>query len=219
MTFPLTLGPGQEGYLASPDLGNYYMWEGKATSAHYYINDQGISEDDACTWAKDGDARGNWAPVIFGTSFDGKSQKGYSSLKQNELNRKTKLNYSISFEGDGVVSPCSYKKSTDQYCQGDSCWTVKDDPNRGCTVSHPFTSMIIELTLNSYRLVARLAAPSLWSSLTSPGARDRGSRPETLFISLLCSFFLRQTSSLGYPTYKLHGLYSRHVEDTQFSNI
>ncbi|EAT81986.1 hypothetical protein HBH56_104040 [Parastagonospora nodorum] len=133
MTFPLTLGPGQEGYLASPDLGNYYMWEGKATSAHYYINDQGISEDEACTWAKDGDARGNWAPVIFGTSFDGKSQKGYSSLKQNELNRKTKLNYSISFEGDGVASPCSYKKSTDQYCQGDSCWTVKDDPNRGCT--------------------------------------------------------------------------------------
>ncbi|KAL5119826.1 Beta-glucosidase (SUN) [Pleosporales sp. CAS-2024a] len=136
MTFPLTLTPGQTGYLANPDVSKYYFWKGMTTSAQYYVNNQGISEADGCTWAQAGDARGNWAPGIIGTSFDDmKAHKGYTSLKQNELNLATKLNYSITFGGDGVVSPCSYKKSTDQYCQGDSCWSVKDDPGRGCTAA------------------------------------------------------------------------------------
>jgi hypothetical protein len=147
MTFPLTVGPGETGYLANPDQSKYYFWGGAATSAHYYVNNQGISEAEACTWAKPGDARGNWAPTIFGTSFDDRaSHKGYSSLKQNELNRGTKLDYSISFEGDGVDCKCSYKKSTDQYCEGSDCWSVKDDPNRGCTVSFARKFMLIALT-------------------------------------------------------------------------
>jgi hypothetical protein len=131
MTFPLTVGPGETGYLASPDLSKYYFWDGKPTSAHYYVNNQGVSEADACTWATEGSGRGNWAPVIFGTSFDDKTKKGYSSLKQNELNKHDKLNYSITFKGTVDASACSYKKSADQYCQGDDCWT---DRNRGCTV-------------------------------------------------------------------------------------
>jgi hypothetical protein len=64
-------------------------------------------------------------------SFDDKAKKGYSSLKQNELNKHDKLNYSITFKGTVDASACSYKKSADQYCQGDDCWT---DRNRGCTV-------------------------------------------------------------------------------------
>jgi hypothetical protein len=172
MTFPLTVGPGETGYLANPDQSKYYFWGGAATSAHYYVNNQGISEADACTWAKPGDARGNWAPAIFGTSFDDKaSHKGYSSLKQNELNRGTKLDYSISFEGNGVVSKCSYKKSTDQYCEDNSCWSVKDDPNRGCTVSLIPMFILIPL-IELHRPVSALAAPSTSSSTTiSVGVR------------------------------------------------
>ncbi|KAH7068156.1 hypothetical protein BKA63DRAFT_423691 [Paraphoma chrysanthemicola] len=134
MTFPLTVGPGQTGFLANPDQNKYFFWSGNPTSAHYYVNKQGVSEDEACTWAKPGDDRGNWAPAIIGTSWDDiNMNQGYSSLKQNELRKDVPLDYSITFTGDGVVSPCKYKKSLDQYCQADDCWSRKEQPDRGCT--------------------------------------------------------------------------------------
>lgn len=133
MTFPLTLGPGESGYLANPDQAKYFFWQGKPTSAHYYINKQGVSEAEGCTWSKPTEAKGNWAPAIFGTSWDDiHANQGFSSLKQNELNKNALLDYSITFTGDGVVSPCSYKHKTDEYCESDKCWHDKD---RGCTVS------------------------------------------------------------------------------------
>lgn len=136
MTFPLTVGPGETGYLANPNQKSYFFWNNRATSAHYYVNKQGVSEAEGCTWSTQSEARGNWAPAIFGTSWDDiNSHMGYSSLKQNELNRATKLDYSITFTGDEVNAPCSYKKSSDQYCEGEKCWCVKDEPDRGCTVS------------------------------------------------------------------------------------
>jgi hypothetical protein len=148
MTFPLTLGPGETGYLANPDQSKYFFWKGDATSAHYYINNQGVSEADGCTWSKPSEARGNWAPTIFGTSFDDTVMKtGFSSLKQNELNREAQLDYSITFTGDGVNCPCSYNKSTNQYCENDKCWSVKDEPDRGCTVSYIMTIASMLLTL------------------------------------------------------------------------
>lgn len=134
MTFPLTLQPGQTGFLANPDQQKYFFWSGKPTSAHYYINDQGVSEADGCTWSAPGDNKGNWAPVIIGTSFDDiNTNQGFTSLKQNELNKNSPLNYSITFKGDGVISPCKYNRMTDQYCQGTECWSDRD---RGCTVSY-----------------------------------------------------------------------------------
>lgn len=132
MTFPLTIGPGETGYLANPDQDKYYFWEGKPTSAQYYVNSQGIPESEACTWAKPGDAKGNWSPTILGTSFD--KTEGFTGLSQNPERKDVALNYSITFTGDGVVSPCRYKKSTDQYCQDQTCWKRTDDPSRGCTV-------------------------------------------------------------------------------------
>jgi hypothetical protein len=150
MTFPLTLGPGETGYLANPDQSKYFFWKGDATSAHYYINDQGVSEAEGCTWSKPSEARGNWAPAIFGTSFDDKVMNtGFSSLKQNELNREAQLDYSITFTGDGVSCPCSYKKSTNQYCENDKCWSVKDEPDRGCTVIYTMTFNPMLLTLKT----------------------------------------------------------------------
>jgi hypothetical protein len=133
MTFPLTIGPGETGYLANPDQSKYFFWEGKPTSAHYYVNKQGVPESEACTWGQDGKGVGNWSPTIFGTSFDDiASNVGYSSLKQNELNWNERLDYSITFTGDGVTNACKYKASTGKYGQGNNWF---DSIQEGCTVS------------------------------------------------------------------------------------
>ncbi|KAI4676542.1 uncharacterized protein J4E88_007460 [Alternaria novae-zelandiae] len=133
MTFPVTVGPGETGFLANPDQQKYFFWQGKKTSAQYYVNKQGVPEDEACTWGTEMGGKGNWAPAVFGTSFDGGPMKeGFSSLKQNELCKKERLGYDITFIGDGVVSPCRYKSATNQWCQGDKCW---EDPDRGCTAA------------------------------------------------------------------------------------
>ncbi|KAI4952634.1 hypothetical protein J4E91_003106 [Alternaria rosae] len=133
MTFPVTVGPGETGFLANPDQQKYFFWQGKKTSAQYYVNKQGVPEDEACTWGTAMGGKGNWAPAVFGTSFDGgPMQEGFSSLKQNELCKKERLGYDITFIGDGVVSPCRYKSATNQWCQADKCW---EDPDRGCTAA------------------------------------------------------------------------------------
>lgn len=131
MTFPLTIAPGEIGYLANPDQGKYFFWEGKPTSAHYYVNKQGVPESEACTWGHDSKGVGNWSPTIFGTSFDDlASNVGYSSLKQNELNWNERLDYSITFIGDGVTNACKYKASTGKYGQGDQWFDIIRE---GCT--------------------------------------------------------------------------------------
>ncbi|KAF1945903.1 SUN-domain-containing protein [Clathrospora elynae] len=133
MTFPVTVGPGETGFLANPDQNEYFFWEGLKTSAQYYVNKQGVPENEACTWGKEMQGKGNWSPTVFGTSFDdGPMQQGFSSLKQNELCKNERLGYDITFTGDSVVSPCRYKSSTNQYCQGDAC---SDDMDRGCTAA------------------------------------------------------------------------------------
>jgi hypothetical protein len=169
MTFPLTVGPGETGYLANPDQNKYFFWSGNPTSAHYYVNKQGVSEDEACTWAQPGDDRGNWAPAIIGTSWDDiNMNQGFSSLKQNELRKDVPLDYSITFTGNGVVSPCKYKKSSDQYCQADDCWSRKEQPDRGCTVWVACT--IFKAVLIVRRLAPKKAAhSSLFCRMTSTG--------------------------------------------------
>jgi hypothetical protein len=138
MTFPVTVGPGETGFLANPDQQTYFFWQGKKTSAQYYVNKQGVPENEACTWGTEMGGKGNWAPAVFGTSFDdGPVHEGFSSIKQNELCKKERLGYDITFVGDGVISPCRYKSATNQWCEGDTCW---EDPDRGCTVCHPMFS-------------------------------------------------------------------------------
>ena len=136
MTFPVTVGPGETGWLANPDQEKYFFWNGKPTSAQYYVNKAGVPEKDACTWGKEMGGKGNWAPAVFGTSFDDHiMHQGFSSLKQNELCKKERLDYDIAFIGDDVVSACRYKSATNEWCEGTQCWS---DPDRGCTVSLQF---------------------------------------------------------------------------------
>lgn len=133
MTFPLTLGPGETGFLANPDTSRYYFWQGKATSAQYYVNKQGVPESEACTWGEPDKGKGNWSPTILGTSYDDqKADMGYTSIFQNQLSENERLDYDITFTGDGVSSPCKYKSATSQYCRGNICG---NNINEGCTVS------------------------------------------------------------------------------------
>ena len=148
MTFPLTLGPGQTGFLANPDQSKYYFWKNNPTSAQYYVNSQGVEEGMACTWAKPGDARGNWSPTIIGTSFDDSTAKeGFTGLSQNPERKDVALDYSITFTGDGVVSPCRYKKNEDQYCQDKDCWSRTGNPTKGCTVRFILTLTVMMLII------------------------------------------------------------------------
>ncbi|KAF2644075.1 SUN-domain-containing protein [Massarina eburnea CBS 473.64] len=131
-TVPLTIKPGQTGELANPDQSAYYFWGEKATSAQYYINKQGVSESEACTWGNGADAVGNWAPANFGTSWDDLNMNiGFSGLSQNKpTNPNDRLDFDVTFTGDGVSNPCKFKKSTGEYCSGDNCGR-----DVGCTAS------------------------------------------------------------------------------------
>lgn len=195
MTFPLTVGPGQTGYLANPDQNKYFFWSGNPTSAHYYVNKQGVSENDACTWAKPGDDRGNWAPAIIGTSWDDiNMNQGFSSLKQNELRKDVPLDYSITFTGNGIISSCKYKKSSDQYCQADDCWSRKEQPDRGCTVCIIYTK-IPEVWLTYLRLAQNKVAhlPSFFrTTSTSVSAVSSASLQSFHFLSSLSLLHGRQ---------------------------
>lgn len=66
MTIPASLNPASsEPYdLACPNADSYYQWQGKKTSAQYYVNKAGTSLSDACTWNSEGSDMGNWAPVV-----------------------------------------------------------------------------------------------------------------------------------------------------------
>ncbi|KAF9739784.1 hypothetical protein PMIN06_007167 [Paraphaeosphaeria minitans] len=110
-TLPLTIDPGETKELANPDQKSYYFWDNKPTSAQYYVNNQGVSEAQACTWGNGEGDTGNRAPVNIGTSFDDiLSNMGYTGLLQNKpTNPGAKLNFVIRFTGDGVSNPCSYK--------------------------------------------------------------------------------------------------------------
>ncbi|KAF1972447.1 SUN-domain-containing protein [Bimuria novae-zelandiae CBS 107.79] len=135
-TLPLTINPGETKELANPDQSAYYEWDGKATSAQYYVNNQGVEEKRACTWGNGSGDEGNRAPVNLGTSFvsiDRTTRKpvnaGFTALFQNKpTNPYAKLNFAIQFTGGGVSSPCTYKNG---HYNGDA----KGDNFDGCTAS------------------------------------------------------------------------------------
>jgi hypothetical protein len=100
-----------------------------ATSAQYYVNNQGVEQKRACTWGNGQGDDGNRAPVNIGTSFVSKMGVGFPALFQNKpTNPDAKLNFAIKFTGEGITSPCSYKNGV---YDGDGA-----GPNsNGCTVS------------------------------------------------------------------------------------
>lgn len=125
MVIPACANGGSSIPITNPVESDYYVWDGKQTSAQYYVNKKGYSAGDACVWnsAKDPKGAGNWAPVNLGV---GKTADGttWLSIFQNLPTSTALLDFNIEITGD-VSSKCSYINGV---------WT---GGSNGCTVSTP----------------------------------------------------------------------------------
>lgn len=124
MVIPTVVTAGGQNTLTVVDQGNYYMWEGKPTSAQFYVNNAGVSYEDGCIWGTPGSGIGNWAPLNFGAgSANGIS---YLSIIPNPNNRSP-ANFNVKIiatDGATVNGQCVYENG--QYNGGGS---------DGCTVA------------------------------------------------------------------------------------
>ncbi|KAF2470084.1 SUN-domain-containing protein [Lindgomyces ingoldianus] len=130
-TIPLTVGPGEEAVVATPDESKYYHHFGKETSAQYYINPAGVSEKDACWWTDGSKPQGNWAPVNLGAGYGGDGgHYAYISLQPNRPTTNAELDYTVELIADDMDGKCKYANG--QYWTGEG---YKDSVDGGCTVS------------------------------------------------------------------------------------
>lgn len=125
-TIPVELQPGSTNQLACPDAANYYNWQGKSTSAQYYLNPIGVAAKDACQWGSAGSNQGNWAPINFGVGY--KDGKTWLSIFQNKPTTYNSYSGTVEIQGD-LSASCKY--SNGQYCGATGC------NQDGCTVSFP----------------------------------------------------------------------------------
>lgn len=127
---PLNTQPESTSPLTCPDANNYFQWDGLPTSAQYYINNQGITVENACTWGTDGSDMGNWAPSYLGVGQDvyGKTWLSISSTAQNNPSSYSPLNYTVTIQGE-TSGNC--RVSNGKYCSGNN---YDDCNDQGCTV-------------------------------------------------------------------------------------
>jgi SUN family beta-glucosidase len=108
MVVPTLLSGQGSAAVAVVKEDSYYQWEGKPTSAQYYVNNAGVSVEDGCIWSTSGTTVGNWAPLVIGSgSLNGVT---YLSLIPNP-NNEAGTNYNVKFvPRDGAVTngECSY---------------------------------------------------------------------------------------------------------------
>ncbi|KAB8338948.1 hypothetical protein FH972_021888 [Carpinus fangiana] len=134
-TIPLSIQPGTTSNLTCPDGANYYQWEGKMTSAQYYVNNKGVSIQDACQWAEPDSNMGNFAPLNLGVGYSAGS--AWLSIFQNAPTTDAKLDYKVEIVGnnggyDNLAGRCKY--SNGKYCSGDAYETCSST-GAGCTVA------------------------------------------------------------------------------------
>ncbi|OKL55337.1 hypothetical protein UA08_09354 [Talaromyces atroroseus] len=124
-TLPTVVDAGSTVPLANPDGSTYYKWEGKDTSAQYYINPAGKKESVACVWGSSGSDVGNWAPMNLGVGYtDGVT---YISIFPNTPTTDATLDYNVRIEG--ASGSCYWDASSQTY--NDDSGTS----STGCTVS------------------------------------------------------------------------------------
>jgi SUN family beta-glucosidase len=132
MTLPIDSQPGTDIELAVIDQNEYFRWQGKPTSAQYYINPAGVPVQEACIWGNGAKRVGNWAPLNMGGSWVG--NEGFWSLFTNNPTQiDGYLDYDIKVSGD-VSFECAYGNG--QICANGVCHaTVGQISAQGCTVS------------------------------------------------------------------------------------
>lgn len=124
MVIPTIVEAGEEDYLTTVDEDSYFEWQGLKTSAQYYVNNAGVSQEDGCIWGTSGSGVGNWAPLNFGAGYtDGIA---YLSLIPNPNNYDA-ANFNVkivAYDDDSVVSgECVYENGS-----------YNGDGSDGCTV-------------------------------------------------------------------------------------
>lgn len=92
MVVPLSCTPGSVLELTVPIADSYYVWQGKPTSAQYYVNPAGTSLEDGCVWGDPNGDLGNWSPMIFGAGYS--NGISWLSISQNQLNSRP-LGYNV----------------------------------------------------------------------------------------------------------------------------
>lgn len=142
---PTPLQPGQTQELTVPDAGSYYQWQGKSTSAQYYLNPIGYGPEDACKWGDPSKPLGNYAPINFGVGY--KDGKTWLSIFQNAPTTNAKYEGRVVLTGD-LSDKCYYENG--QYCGATGC------NGNGCTVSL-MSNTCVDHTDIDYRSPSTLA--------------------------------------------------------------
>ena len=124
MSIPIDTQPGQTYPLTNPISSKYYKWQNKPTTAQYYVNNEGLSVDQACVWDSPSQptSAGNWAPTNIGVGMDDTGIT-YLSIFPNLPTSNAVLNFNIEIEGT-FSGECYLRNGV----------YAKD---KGCTVSSP----------------------------------------------------------------------------------
>jgi len=135
MTIPIDTQPGGTYPLTNPVSSKYYVWEGKPTTAQYYVNDMGVSVKEACTWKSKlfPDRAGNWAPTNIGV---GKDDSGitYISIFPNLPTSNAVLDFDIEITGD-ISGECWLKSGT--YAKENGCTVGLQEGGKATIVFKP----------------------------------------------------------------------------------
>ncbi|KAI9673350.1 MAG: hypothetical protein M1829_004117 [Trizodia sp. TS-e1964] len=110
---PINTLPGEKKPITCPDANNYYQWTGKPTSAQYYVNQPGVSQEDACWWSTPGGDQGNYAPLNLGVGT--KDGLTWLSIIPNAPTTTALFKGTVELVGDFGTSTCKY--SNGQYYQ------------------------------------------------------------------------------------------------------
>lgn len=88
----------------------YYKWEGDLTSAQYYVNNAGVSQEDGCIWGTASANVGNYAPLNIGAGYTASDGFTWLSLFPNpQSSEELNFNVRIVANGDSVMNgDCSY---------------------------------------------------------------------------------------------------------------
>lgn len=124
MTIPLSLNGGETSDVTCPNGNTYYSWTGKSTSAQYYVNPAGTSDEKACQWGESGQPYGNFAPLNLGV---GANNGKWLSIFQNSPTTNQKLDFNVKIEGDNLSGSCKYEDGSYISDSGSN--------DSGCTVS------------------------------------------------------------------------------------
>ncbi|KAJ5149120.1 Secreted beta-glucosidase sun1 [Penicillium atrosanguineum] len=127
-TVPLLAAAGASHPLTCPNGETYFKWEGKTTSAQYYVNNKGVSAEKGCQWGDGSEPIGNWAPMNFGVGYSAGST--WLSMFKNEPTTDADLDFKVKLIGDDLSDSCRYDGAGNFYNNAG-----KITSGNGCTAS------------------------------------------------------------------------------------